>query len=149
MYKELDLKFPGSKFILTTRDSKKWYKSALKHFGCSTNEVRKWFYGDGNDDPVGHEEIWIARKEKHENEVREYFQQRPDDFLEMDFSKGDGWDQLGPFLGVSNKGAFPKANSAIGRTQHKVWERYDKSKGINKILYRLILRIIRELNRRL
>jgi len=149
LYKELDLKFPGSKFILTTRDSKKWYKSALKHFGGSTNEVRKWFYGAGNDDPTGHEEIWITRKERHENEVREYFKNRPHDFLEMDFGKGDGWDKLGPFLGIDKKEKFPKANSRIGRIQHQIWEKYTSASGLNKFAYRILLRIAREANNRL
>jgi hypothetical protein len=148
LYKELDLKFPGSKFILTTRDSKKWYKSALKHFGGSSNEVRKWFYGEGNDDPVGHEEIWITRKERHENKVREYFKDRPYDFLEMDFEKGDGWDKLGPFLGIDKKEKFPKANTRIGRTQHQIWEKYDNSKGFKKMFYRVLLKVIREINSR-
>ena len=149
LYKELDKEFPNSKFILTTRESLKWYKSSLKHFGGTKNTVREWLYGKGYDDPVGHEEIWIQRKEQHENEVREYFKDRPHDLLEMDFSKGDGWDKLGLFLGVSNQGAFPKANSAIGRTQHKIWERYDKSNGIKKLIFRILLRIVREINNRI
>jgi hypothetical protein len=149
LYKELDSNFPGSKFILTTRDSKKWYNSALKHFGGSTNEVRKWFYGDGNDDPAGHEEIWIHQKERHENEVREYFKNRPHDFLEMDFEKGDGWDTLGPFLGIDKREKFPKANSRIGRIQHQIWEKYTRASGLNKFAYRMLLRIAREATNRL
>lgn len=33
LYRELDTTFPGSKFILTTRDPDKWYASACKYFG--------------------------------------------------------------------------------------------------------------------
>ena len=33
IFKELDEKFPGSKFILTLRDSKSWRHSQVKHFG--------------------------------------------------------------------------------------------------------------------
>ena len=35
LYKELDAKFPGSKFVLTLRSPESWIKSQLKHFGSS------------------------------------------------------------------------------------------------------------------
>ena len=33
LYKELDTKYPKSKFILTIRDEKKWINSVVNHFG--------------------------------------------------------------------------------------------------------------------
>lgn len=33
VYRELDQKYPGSKFILTIRDTDKWLSSAVRHFG--------------------------------------------------------------------------------------------------------------------
>jgi hypothetical protein len=96
IYKELDKKFPGNKYILTTRPSEKWISSVVNHFGTSSNPLREWIYGIGF--PKGNEALWIERYERHNREVQEYFKDRPDDLLIMDFSSGDGWEKLCPFL---------------------------------------------------
>ena len=148
LYKELDCCFPHSKFILTTRNSEKWIKSCIKHFGGSCNEVRKWFYGEGKDEPLGNEDHWIQCKEQHENRVRDFFLNRSNDFLEMDITRGDNWDKLGPFLGINKRGPFPKINTASQRMHHDLWIKYSQSIGVKRLFFRLCMKIVRESDRR-
>lgn len=97
LYRQLDTKYPGSKFILTVRPVKSWISSVVDHFGIVDTEMRKWIYGVGH--PVGQEDVYIRRYEKHNWDVVEYFHDRPDDLLIMRISEGDGWDKLCKFLG--------------------------------------------------
>ncbi len=114
IFKELDIKYPNSKFILTIRDSDSWIKSQVGHFGIKETPMRKWIYGFGC--PEGNEEIYIKRFEFHNNEVLNYFKYRSKDFLVLDIPKGDGWEKLCQFLGdkIPNY-PFPHANKAIER----------------------------------
>jgi hypothetical protein len=148
IYKELDAAFPQSKFILTTRNSAKWIKSCQQHFGGSHNEVRRWFYGEGKDDPIGNEDHWIKVKERHETEVREYFRHRPESFIEIDITAGDDWDKLGPFLGIEKRGAFSKTNTASQRLHHELWKKYSKAHGVEMVFYRLWMRMVREFDKK-
>lgn len=114
IYKELDKKYPNSKFILTLRDSKRWINSQVRHFGHRETPMRKWIYGIGC--PEGNEEIYVKRFEDHNKEVMNYFKSRSNDLLVLDFEKGDGWEKLCPFLGAEiRKDAFPHANKAVDR----------------------------------
>ncbi len=114
IYKELDAKYPGNKFILTLRSPDTWIKSQVMHFGCKHTPMRKWIYGVGC--PEGNEDIYIKRFEDHNKEVLDYFKNRPKDLLVMDLAQGDGWDKLCPFLGVEIPNLpFPHANKADER----------------------------------
>ncbi|MDJ0922062.1 MAG: sulfotransferase [Henriciella sp.] len=115
LFKELDAAFPGSKFILTTRDPDKWFDSAIKHFGQSVTKMRFWLYGASS--PRGHEAAYKARLVDHAAEVRAYFEDRPDDFMEFDVAQGDGWEKLCAFLGKPvPKRPFPRLNTAKMRS---------------------------------
>ena len=110
-YKELDQKFPGSKFILTLRPSEAWIRSQVRHFGTRETPMRTWIYGIGC--PQGNEAVYVERFERHNREVLSYFGNRKDDLLVMDFAKGDGWQKLAPFLGKEIPDlAFPHVNRA-------------------------------------
>ena len=114
IYKEMDARFPGSKFILLLRDSQSWIRSQVKHFGDKETPMRQWIYGVGC--PSGNEAIYIRRYEQHNQEVMDYFKDRRQDLLVMDLAKGDGWQMLCPFLGVDIPDAeFPHANKASDR----------------------------------
>ena len=119
IYKELDQKYPGSKFILTTRPTDKWIKSAIKYFGSKNTPMRKWIYGVGN--PKGNEDIYIERYERHNREVQEYFQNRPDDLLVISLTEGEGWEKLCPFLGKEiPEFSFPHANKIKDRNKLRI-----------------------------
>jgi len=118
IFKEIDTKYPKSKFILTLRDSETWIDSQVKHFGINETPMRKWIYGSGC--PKGNEEIYVKRFEEHNKEVKQYFKNRPTDLLLLELAKGDGWEKLCPFLGKSIPNeSFPHANTASDRKKRK------------------------------
>lgn len=106
-FKELDQQYPGSKFVLTLRDSTSWLKSMKWLFEfhadldrmqpdyrklVSTNRLKT--YGT---DRFESEKLLIAY-EKHNKNVVNHFAER-DDLLIFNLCDGDGWDRLCPFLG--------------------------------------------------
>ena len=101
-YKYLDYKFPGSKFVLLTRDLKPWLDSAEYIHGHEpidrTEDViimrRMLLY----ETVVFDREKFLEIYHRHHADVRRYFADRPNDLLEMDITKGDGWEKLCPFL---------------------------------------------------
>ncbi len=125
LYRELDEAFPGSKFILTYRADEKWLRSAVNGFGNRKSAMRKWIYGDDFGAPLGNEDIYLARYQRHNQEVRAYFKDRPGDFLDISWEKGDGWEKICPFLGVDIPDEpFPHANKGD----------YSKMQGLLKFL---------------
>lgn len=108
LYQQLDKAYPGSKFILTTRNESSWIRSVQNHWDPTKNRFR-----DGwNTDPFTHkihralygqrgfdEEIFLARYRRHNAEVLEYFKDRRKDLLVMDMDRGAGWAELCGFLG--------------------------------------------------
>jgi len=122
LYKDLDEWYPGSKFILTVRAESNWINSITKHFGSNKSAFREWYYGEGA--PLGSEGLYIKKYLSHNNEVQEYFKNRPNDFLIVDFEKGDGWKKICNFLGepVPNID-FPHLNknkTLADKLQHKM-----------------------------
>lgn len=97
LYRELDEACPGSRFILTTRPSDAWIRSVSRFFGAKTTPMREWIYGAGS--PLGNEARYVERFERHNAEVREYFRDRPGDFLVLRIAEGEGWRELCGFLG--------------------------------------------------
>lgn len=101
-FKELDRQYPGSKFLLTTREKEDWL-SSIANF---------WPYDDPYKLERAHyyyrvsvfgcldfhrEHFWDVYQE-HVRNVREYFVDRPQQLLEMDVCGGQGWEMLCPFL---------------------------------------------------
>ena len=131
IYKELDKKYPGSKFILTLRPTEKWIKSQVEHFGTKTKTkpIREWIYGVGY--PKGNEDIYIERYERHNKEVLEYFKHRPDDLLAFRLSEGDGWEKLCQFLHKDIPPIeFPHENKGVNRARKR------KRKKIRRVIKR-------------
>jgi hypothetical protein len=134
LYKELDRKFPGSKFILTLRPSGQWIKSVVNHFDEKETPMREWIYGIGR--PKGNEDVYIRRYERHNREVLEYFKDRSEQLLVLDITAGEGWTKLCPFLGEQIPAiSFPCANTASDREQlakresSRWWQIYLKVRG--------------------
>jgi Sulfotransferase domain len=104
-YKYLDYKFPGSKFVLTTRVLEDWLSSmayiAAERPILSREEDtiiyrRMTLYETVTFD----REKFIQAYLRHHADVRRYFANRSDDLLEMSIVSGEGWKKLCPFLGV-------------------------------------------------
>jgi len=96
LYRELDERYRGSKFILTLRPPSDWIVSVVNHFRMNSAPMREWVYGKGY--PVGNEDIYIQRYTQHNEEVFEYFKDRPGDLLPLWLTEGEGWEKLCPFL---------------------------------------------------
>jgi len=114
IWKELDKNYPGSKFILTIRDSSKWIESCVKYYkGRRIRPMRIWMFGE-HAEPSKSEEskkIWLEAYKTHNAEILAYFRERPDDLLVMDITRGDGWEKLCPYLGVKQPArSFPTKN---------------------------------------
>ena len=122
LYRELDERFPGSKFILTRRPSENWIRSQVKDFATTETPMRRWIYGEDAGCPEGNEDTYIARYERHNREVLDYFSDRPNDLLVVDFPNDDGWTRICPFLDVDIPDEpFPHANKASLSRRMKNW----------------------------
>ena len=127
IYQELDRRLPGSKFILTIRDEESWYRSVSRHIGLLRNPLHEYIYGRGKGLPMKNRENTIAVYNRHNEGVLEYFRERPDDLLVVDFTKGDGWDQLCRFLDIPKPDiSFPHSNRWEGKATRQ--EYYGKKK---------------------
>ena len=116
MFRELDATFPGSKFILTWRETDRWLKSICSHFGHYPDVMQQLTYGEDAPAPVGHEARFAEVYDSHNAAVRAHFAGRPDDLLEMNLSHGDGWEKLAPFIGAPVPDRpFPRSNSEAQR----------------------------------
>ncbi|MEI7801243.1 MAG: sulfotransferase family protein [Bacteroidota bacterium] len=122
IYKELDAAIPGCKFILTLRDEESWFKSVSNHIGDLRNPMHEWLYGKGKGVPKYNKEDVMKVYRDHIIELKEYFKNRTDDFLILDFSKGDGWEKLCGFLKKPIPTfPFPHANKAEARTKRTLY----------------------------
>ncbi len=95
LYKELDLRFPNSKFILTERLGSAWLESAKKYFGNTASPFRLWLYGQPN--PTGNEELYLARYQRHNDEVKKYFEGK-NKLLVLNIETENKWISLCDFL---------------------------------------------------
>lgn len=114
-YRELDKQYPGSKFILTVRDSAGWLKSCKKQFtephAADQNDAHKQLFMDLYGTVVFDEEKFRAGYDCFVAGVMDYFKDRPGDLLVIDVTAGEGWEKLCPFLSKAvPEMPFPKAN---------------------------------------
>lgn len=108
LFVTMDEQYPGSKFILTTRDLDGWLRSRDSH--VLANREKPDYQGGWL--TIDHD-AWIEEYNTHHRQVRAYFADRPEDLLELDISRGGAWDVLCPFLGVPIPDApFPHKNKA-------------------------------------
>ena len=114
-YRELDKKYPNSKFILTVRDMDGWLNSCRKQFNKKLAEKRSdaanQLFLELYDTVIFEEKKFRTGYQKFTEGVLEYFKDRPNDLLIIDISKGEGWEKLCPFLDKPlQKTLFPKSN---------------------------------------
>jgi hypothetical protein len=114
LYQELHAQFPNARFILTLRSGEAWLRSIVRHFGETSTPMREWIYGVGQ--PRGNEKIYLARYERHNREVLDYFNDKPGRLLVLDITAGEGWGKLSSFLGEDCPDVnFPRENFANSR----------------------------------
>lgn len=115
IYRELHAHYPGAKFILTRRkDQAAWARSIHRQtLGKRRAKFPPYLHMFGvhffHEDP----QAFLAGYERHNREVAAYFRAAdPDNFLEMCFEEGDGWEKLCAFLGVAPPAIpFPHSNA--------------------------------------
>lgn len=114
IYKQLDKKFKNSKFVYLTREN--WIDAVEPYFerkkgrnyGSWQTDIRKSVYGSVLFDRKKYEDAY----NRHDEDVRNYFKDRPDDLLIMNIVGGDSPKLLTDFLGLGDKGyEFPVSNS--------------------------------------
>lgn len=130
-YPQLDELYPGSKFILTVRDIDSWLKSVEAHWAdcgpwqqMSKNDrdfayfIRAAVYGSVRFNESRYRYVY----ERHLDQVRHYFADRPDDLLEIDICGGQTMGPLGRFLGIDvADDPFPRANTKQDRRRNDEW----------------------------
>ena len=119
-YKELDKKFPGSKFILTVREEERWLDSARRHVF-----IGKWWkypnrinqlHQDVLGDIVYNEKKFRKAYHQHHKDVMDYFRNRKNDLLVINICNGEGWEKLCKFLGNEIPDVpFPRSNRGFHR----------------------------------
>ena len=82
-YKELDLKYENSIFILNVRELDKWLISRFKH---GLRKKENWAY------PYTREKCieWINQREKYHMEILDYFTERPEKIIIVNIDR-EGW----------------------------------------------------------
>lgn len=138
-YPQLDAEYPGSRFVLTLREPESWLRSIDAHwpvmrdwcrcdpqFGRFTDFISAAVYGCLEFD----RDRFLYAYETHTRNVLHYFRDRPDDLLVMDICRGDGWEQLCPFLGVDVPDVpFPHSNQGKRRGNARRWiQSFDAAK---------------------
>ncbi|BAU55380.1 sulfotransferase [Mucilaginibacter gotjawali] len=120
-YKELYHVFPGSKFIYTTRPLEKWLKSMkwMLHDGCVL-----WNWGYLNDEMLYSayqttrfdKGKLVAAYKKHEQDVLEFFKDKPGQLIVIDIEKSDeSFNKLCAFLNIeTTETTLPRANEKKG-----------------------------------
>ena len=115
-FRDLDSAFPGAKFILSTRPEEKWYNSINNHFGHQATELNAYAYGREFARAHDNKDHWIRTYRAHNDAVRAYFRNRPDDLLEIDITAGCGWREICDFLDKPIPAApFPIKNTSAAR----------------------------------
>lgn len=90
LFKEIDKQYPGSKFILNTRNKKAWLKSKAIH--PAYHHKMRWlqlhaqFLNKDQDEVLA---IWSKEWDDHYNAVLDHFKDRPNDLLIFDIEKDD------------------------------------------------------------
>lgn len=130
VFKEMDALHPGSKFILTTRHPDRWIESQLKHFGDNVSPMRTLIYGIGS--PRGNEELYKSRMIQHNESVKEYFKDRPDDLLVIDLAEEAEWEPICRFLGQPIPAEpLPHANRGSLRRLRRLRRRVKRIAGLD------------------
>jgi len=109
-YRELDRRFPRSKFVLTVRDPGSWLGSHERHFSpAGARRIPERYVIT---DYAARRDAILAEYLERNSGVQEYFGDRAGDLLVLDVCGGEGWGPLCAFLGLRvPDGPFPHLNA--------------------------------------
>ncbi len=142
-YKELDVKYPGAKFILTVREIDAWLKSCERYFSFRSKgdiynkSLRLDLYGTAEFSKEKFKESYY----KHLDEVLKYFKNRKQDLCIINICDGEGWEKLCSFLGRSfpdvpfpRKNYIPTHNSIKKVIKERLLQKFNKFTTFKKII---------------
>lgn len=108
----LDRQYPGSRFVLTTRDVDSWVESRRRHVLRNRERRAQGLY-EGSFLDI-EPERWREEHRAHHERVGAYFAGR-DDLLVLRITEGEGYERLCPFLGLPVPGTpFPARHRSGG-----------------------------------
>ena len=111
LYRKMYATFPYSKFVLTLRSEQKWIASVVNSFGGKSTAMREWIYGKGKGDPKKNEALFLEKYKQHKLEVVEFFRDKKNSLLVLDWESAQGWTELCSFLNKEIPTVeFPHAN---------------------------------------
>jgi len=129
-FRELDVEFPNSRFILTVRSREAWLASCRRHWAN-----RYALLGDlANEDLVDFniygttrfsERIFNTAYDAHYCAVQEYFRGRPTDLLTLNVCAGQKWQPLCQFLGE------PRPDADFPHIRPPPWSRVDTGRSLH------------------
>jgi hypothetical protein len=126
-YKDLDISYPNSKFILTVRQKQSWLRSCERYWKEGLvraiesvpdrsyiefiDFVDSRMYGT----PTFDEQLFADAYDHYLEDVTTYFEGRSNDILVLNICGGDGWPELCRFLGAPEPALpFPRENRSLG-----------------------------------
>ncbi len=119
MYRRLDERYPGSRFILTYREPERWWRSVERWITVTKPSVAERYRRHLRTTSLDKADM-VRRYIEYNEEVRTYFGMRQD-FLMLNFEAGDGWNELCPFL------ALPQPEQAFPHTNRQRYNDKDKT----------------------
>lgn len=124
MLEALDRAYPGSRFILTTREKESWLDSCARHWATVLapfaeprrdpisryfQELSRALYGSAE----FHRARFAEAYDRYHERVDRHFSRRPDDLLRLSILEGESWGPVCEFLDRPQPEAeFPLANAA-------------------------------------
>lgn len=112
----LDRLFPKSKFILNVREFDEWCLSRMKHI--ARKKETGWTPLPNSNWNISEEAVssWLLRRNAYHTRVLEYFQDRPEDLLVINFVRDrDAGQKVAEFLGKKKSVSRHFENAAKGR----------------------------------
>ncbi|MFO1407695.1 MAG: sulfotransferase [Steroidobacteraceae bacterium] len=131
--------YPDAKYILTVRDEGPWIESCVKFYrNRRLRPMRLWMFGSHADPSrdAASREAWLEAYRAHNRDVREFFADRPGQFLEVDLTRDAGWAPLCAFLDAPIPSQpWPHANRGRGdRRLRATWRRLRRAFGLEPSL---------------
>lgn len=113
VYEVLDILYPDSRFILTSRESESWWRSVERWVTVThpDDNEKHYRYLKHLDVATLEKRVCIDAYEAHNEGIRRYFIGRTTDFLELRMEEDFRWEPLCTFLGLPVPApAFPFEN---------------------------------------
>ncbi len=141
MYRRLDQRFPGSRFILSVREPEAWWRS-VERWLAVTKPWMAELYRLHLRAPDLSKEAFLRGYEQHNRDVRGYFAGR-DEFLELDVTAGLGWQPLCAFLGCAAPSSpFPHTNRQSYTEDDRVLHASRQGSRLRRAVLKIVQRVL-------